>query len=272
MLGAVNMEEIKTLKKALLEGGKILSKYFGRVTYELKGRANLLTEADLKTQQKVISVIKSAFPGHGFLAEEDGLPPSKLGGGPIWIIDPLDGTTNYAHGFPVSAVSIGFMAGGKMLAGGIYDPFRRELFLTCRGRGAFLNSKRMKVSGAAKLEDALLVTGFPYDRAEKSGFYCSFFSAFLNISHDVRRMGAASLDMAWLAAGRTDGYWEFGLKPWDVAAGRLIVEEAGGKVTDFNGKPWSGLGEYGARTLATNGRIHSEMLKLIRRQLKLIHS
>ena len=258
------MEEIKILKKALLEGGKILSGYFGRVTYELKGRANLLTEADLKAQRKVISVIKRSFPDHGFLAEEDGI--TATGSGPIWIIDPLDGTTNYAHGFPVSAVSIGFMAGGRMLAGGVYDPFRKELFSARRGRGAFLNSKRIKVSGVTKLERALLVTGFPYDRAERSDFYLSFFSAFMNISHDVRRMGAASLDMAWLAAGRTDGYWEFGLKPWDVAAGRLIVEEAGGKVTDLDGRPWAALADYGARTLASNGKIHGEMLKTISAQ------
>ncbi|MBI4801875.1 MAG: inositol monophosphatase [Elusimicrobia bacterium] len=254
-------KEITTLKKALLEGGGILLKYFGRVAYELKGRADLLTEADLKAQRKVISVIKSAFPEHGFLAEEGGV--TARGSGPIWIIDPLDGTTNYAHGFPVAAVSIGFMAGGQMQAGGVYDPFRKELFLARRGRGAFLNSKRIKVSGVAKLGRALLVTGFPYDRAEKTGFYCSFFSAFMNISHDVRRLGAASLDMAWLAAGRTDGYWEFGLKPWDVAAGRLIVEEAGGRVTDFNGRPWPALENYGARTLASNGKIHGEMLRVI---------
>ncbi|OGS42312.1 MAG: hypothetical protein A3J79_06510 [Elusimicrobia bacterium RIFOXYB2_FULL_62_6] len=264
------MDELKTLKKALLEGGKVLSRYFGRVTYKLKGRGNLLTKADLETQRTVISIIKAACPGHAILAEEEGLGrlEADRGDEPLWIIDPLDGTTNYAHGFPLSAVSIGFMAGGKMRAGGVYDPFRKELFLASRGRGAFLNSKRLKVSGVPKLRDSLLVTGFPYDRAEKSDFYCSFFKAFLNISHDVRRMGVASLDLSWLAAGRTDGYWEFGLKPWDVSAGRLIVEEAGGKVTDFSGKPWTEVRDYGAMTLASNGRIHAEMLKIIRGKLR----
>lgn len=260
------MDELKIVKKALLEGGKVLSKYFGRVTYELKGRGNLLTEADLRSQRKVISVIKAAFPGHAIMAEEEGMA-QPAGKGPLWIIDPLDGTTNYAHGFPLSAVSIGFMAGGKMQAGGVYDPFRKELFLARRGRGAFLNSKRLKVSRVSKLADSLLVTGFPYDRAEKSDFYCSFFKAFLNISHDVRRMGVASLDMCWLAAGRTDGYWEFGLKPWDVAAGSLVVGEAGGLVTDLGGRPWAAVPDYGPRTLVSNGLIHPEMLRVLRRLL-----
>ncbi|OGS06878.1 MAG: hypothetical protein A2270_08390 [Elusimicrobia bacterium RIFOXYA12_FULL_51_18] len=263
------MREIKILKKALLSGGAVLRGYFGRVTYELKGRANLITKADLSSQRKVIAIIKKAFPCHDFLAEEaDAQKP--LGRGPeerkkpLWIIDPLDGTTNYAHTFPVAAVSIGFMAGGRIMAGGVFDPFRKELFLAERGRGAFMNGRRIKVSTAPKLARSLLVTGFPYDRAEKADFYCSFLSKFISISHDVRRMGSAALDLAWLAAGRTDGYWEFGLKPWDVAAGSLIVEEAGGKVTDFSGRPWKETGDYGPRTLATNGRIHSEMLTIIK--------
>jgi len=260
------MREIKILKTALLAGGAVLRRYFGRVTYELKGRANLLTKADLSSQRAVIAVIKKAFPGHGFLAEEAGV--RGCGEGPLWVIDPLDGTTNYAHTFPVAAVSIGFMAGGRIMAGGVFDPFREELFLAERGGGAFMNGRRIKVSAAPKLARSLLVTGFPYDRAEKADFYCSFFSKFMRISHDVRRLGSASLDLAWLAAGRTDGYWEFGLKPWDVAAGGLIVEEAGGKVTDFSGRPWKAIGGYGAQTLATNGRIHAEMLKVIKGGLK----
>jgi len=276
------MEEIKVLKKALEAGGAVLTKYFGRVKYELKSRANLLTEADLRSQKEVIAVIKKAFPGHAILAEEGALSNtltlSKNRQGPLprtlaasekvrglWIIDPLDGTTNYAHTFPIAAVSIGFMAGGKVMAGGVFDPFRRELFWAGRGRGSFLNERRNKVSASPKLSAALLVTGFPYDRAEKADYYCSFFSKFMRISHDVRRMGAASLDLAWLAAGRTDGYWEFGLKPWDVAAGSLLVEEAGGKVSDFSGRPWKKTEDYGAQTLATNGKIHAEMLKIIKK-------
>jgi len=260
------MEELKVLKKALLAGGAVMKRYFGRVSYELKGRANLLTVADLKSQQEVIAVIKKACPGHDFLAEEEGMHGS--GEGPLWIIDPLDGTTNYAHSFPVAAVSIGFLAGGRIMAAGVFDPFRKELFLAKRGSGAFMNGRRLKVSAIPKISDALLVTGFPYDRAEKTDFYCSFFSKFMRISHDVRRMGSASLDLAWLAAGRTDGYWEFGLKPWDVAAGGLLVEEAGGKVSDFSGRPWEKTNDYGVQTLATNGKIHKEMLGIIKRTIK----
>ncbi len=280
------MEEIKVLKKALKAGGAVMTRYFGKVSYELKGRANLLTEADLKSQKEVIAVIRKAFPGHGILAEEGpstrpfGLEPEiarpdrrpqalriKPEEPGLWIIDPIDGTTNYAHTFPVSAVSIGFMAGGRVIAGGVFDPFRKELFLAGRGRGAFLNERRIKVSATPKLSSALLVTGFPYDRARKADFYCSFFSKFMRIAHDVRRMGAASLDLAWLAAGRTDGYWEFGLKPWDVAAGLLLVEEAGGKVTDFSGRPWKRTEDYGAQTLATNGLTHTAMLRIIKKIL-----
>ena len=259
------MKELLVLNKALAEGGKILSAKFGKVGYRLKGRANLLTEADLASQEKVKAVIRSAFPEDGFLAEEDETP--DISARRIWVIDPLDGTTNYAHGFPAAAVSIALAEDGKILAGGVCDPFRREVFTARRGRGAFFNGRRLAVSKVPSLSKALLVTGFPYDRAERADFYCSFFSDFMKRSHDVRRMGAASLDLAWLAAGRTDGYWEFGLKPWDVAAGKLLVEEAGGRVSDFSGKPWKELAAYGSQTLATNGFLHAEMLTRIKKNL-----
>ena len=199
------------------------------------------------------------------MAEES--PARETPNGRLWIIDPLDGTTNYAHGFPAAAVSIGFSDNGVVKAAGVYDPFRRELFLARKGRGAFLNGRRLSVSKVPALSKALLVTGFAYDRAERAEFYCGFFAEFMKISHDVRRMGVASLDLCWLAAGRTDGYWEFGLKSWDVAAGGLIVEEAGGRVTDFAGKPWKVGAGMGSQTLATNGRLHASMLKLIRRRI-----
>ena len=259
------MKELEILKKAALAGGGILAAKFGKVTYKLKGRANLLTEADLAAQEKVIGIIRTAFPADGFLAEES--PPEETPNRRLWIIDPLDGTTNYAHGFPVAAVSIGFAENGELKAGGVYDPFRRELFLARKGRGAFLNGRPLAVSGTPAISKALLVTGFGYDRAEKAEFYCGFFSEFMKLSHDVRRMGAASLDFCWLAAGRTDGYWEFGLQTWDVAAGKLIVEEAGGRVTDFSGRPWPVNAAMGSQTLATNGRLHAGMLRLIKKRL-----
>jgi len=260
------MREIPVLKAALAAGGKILAAKFLKVTYRLKGRADLLTEADLAAQEAVIRVISAAFPGDGFMAEES--PLKETANGRLWIIDPLDGTTNYAHGFPAAAVSIALSEGGAVKAGGVYDPFRNELFLARKGGGAFLNGKKLAVSKAASLSRALLVTGFAYDRAERAQFYCRFFSDFMKISHDVRRMGAASLDMCWLAAGRTDGYWEFSLKPWDVAAGKIIIEEAGGRVTDFKGGPWKETAAMGRETLATNGRIHGAMLKTIKARLR----
>ncbi len=267
------MREIRTtLREALLAGGAVLRECFGRVTYRLKGRANLVTAADLRSQKKVISVILKSFPGHAILAEESARPPGRGqraghtaadGGGPLWVIDPLDGTTNYAHTFPAAAVSIAFVDGGRVLAGGVMDPFRGEMFTAERGRGSSLNGRRIRVSSADALSRALLVTGFPYDRAEKAGFYCSFIEKFIKLSHDVRRMGSASLDLAWLACGRTDGYWEFGLKPWDVAAGSLLVEEAGGLITDFSGRPWKAVADYGRQLLATNRKIHAEMLSVL---------
>ena len=259
------MKELQVIKKAALAGGAILSAKFGKVTYRLKGRANLLTEADLASQKKVISVIRAAFPGDGFMAEESDVVETP--NGRMWIIDPLDGTTNYAHGFPAAAVSIGFAVNGAVRAGGVYDPFRKELFLASRGGGAFLNGRRLAVSKVPSIDKALLVTGFPYDRAERAAYYCEFLMEFMRRSHDVRRMGVASLDMCWAAAGRTDGYWEFGLKPWDVAAGQVIMEEAGGKVTDFSGKPWRALAGMGSQTLAANPRLHGAMLRVIRRKL-----
>ncbi|OGR49060.1 MAG: hypothetical protein A2021_00180 [Elusimicrobia bacterium GWF2_52_66] len=272
------MKEMTVLNRALAGGGEILAAKFGHVGYRLKGRANLLTEADLASQKKIKAVIRAAFPEDGFLAEEDenpGLCAGRVRGGPpskngrLWVIDPLDGTTNYAHGFPAAAVSIALVAGSELLVGGVCDPFRREVFTASRGGGAFLNGRRLTVSKVSSISKALLVTGFAYDRADKADFYCSFFSDFMKLSHDVRRMGAASLDMAWLAAGRTDGYWEFSLKPWDVAAGRLLVEEAGGCVSDFAGTHWKDIAAYGTQTLATNGFIHAEMLKRIKKNLKL---
>ncbi|MDA8243264.1 MAG: inositol monophosphatase family protein [Elusimicrobia bacterium] len=260
------MKELSVLRAAALAGGKVLSSKFGKVGYRLKGRANLLTEADLASEKAVKSVIRRAFPGDGFMAEES--PAELTPNGRLWIIDPLDGTTNYAHGFPAAAVSIGFAEKGVVRAGGVFDPFRGEFFHASLGGGAFVNGRRLRISGVRALSKALLVTGFAYDRAEKADFYCGFFSEFMKLSHDVRRMGSASLDLCWLAAGRTDGYWEFGLKPWDVAAGGLIASEAGARVTDFSGRPWRVDAAMGAQTLAAGPGLHGGMLKLIRRRLK----
>ncbi|MBO4555758.1 MAG: inositol monophosphatase [Elusimicrobiales bacterium] len=262
------MKETEVLMQALKECGAILSEKVRHVDYALKGRANLVTEADMSSQKKAFDIIHSAFPDDKFIAEEEMAEEyiagkkgtDNAGNGRIWIIDPLDGTTNYAHGFPQAAISIAFAEGGRTRTAGVFNPMMNELYSAEEGKGAYLNGKKISVSKTPKIEKSLLVTGFAYDRAEKADYYVRFFKEFMKISHDVRRLGAASLDMCWLAAGRTDGYWEFNLKPWDVAAGWLILEEAGGKVSRFDGSPWHIGWNLGSQTLATNGLIHNEMI------------
>lgn len=256
------MNRATLLKSALLSAGAVLRRRFGRVSYKQKRRADLLTIADLESQAAILGALRRAFPGDDFVAEEDAV---KLTGAEhLWVVDPLDGTTNFAHGYPVSCVSIGVLKNGAPALGGVYDPFRDELFLARAGAGATMNGKRLRVTKTRRLEDALLITGFAYDRAKRADFYLSRFKAFMTRCHDVRRSGSAALDMAWVAAGRADGFWEYELNPWDVAAGWLLVQEAGGRVTDFGGKAWSDWRRMGKRTLATNGLIHGAMLPPLR--------
>jgi len=255
----------KTLKRALREAGDIVRRRFRKVRIEYKGKANLITAADRAAEKRILALVLGRFPDHGFLAEESA--PERGRSEYTWVIDPIDGTTNYAHGFPVCCVSIGLLHRNAPLMGGVYDPFRDELFFAERGRGTTLNGKRIRVSKARKLSEALLITGFAYDRHKLARYYLGFYRLFMERSHDVRRSGSAALDMAWLAAGRVDGYWEFHLSPWDVAAGCLLVEEAGGTVSDFSGRPWNRPEEYGHETLATNGKLHASMLRIIRKRL-----
>jgi myo-inositol-1(or 4)-monophosphatase len=251
------------LESILLRAGKVLRRRFGKVSYKQKRRADLLTIADLESQKTILDAIRLAFPADDYKAEEN---ETKLTDAEhLWIIDPLDGTTNYAHGYPVSCVSIGVLKNGEAFLGGVYDPFRGELFLARKGKGATLNGHRMSVTKTARVKDSLLITGFAYDRAERADYYLARFKAFMTRSHDVRRSGSAALDMAWVAAGRADGFWEYELNPWDVCAGLLLVEEAGGRVTDFDGRPWTDWRRMGKRTLATNGLVHKEMTRVIRR-------
>lgn len=257
------MTRVSLLKSVILRAGAVLTRHFGKVTYKQKRRADLLTIADLNSQKTILDAIRRHFPEDDYKAEEDEV---KLTGAEhLWIIDPLDGTTNYAHGYPVACVSIGVMKRGTPMLGGVYDPFRRELFLAQRGKGAYLNGKRLGVSTTAIIKDSLLITGFAYDRAEKADYYLARFKTFMTKCHDVRRSGSAALDMAWIAAGRADGFWEYELNPWDVCAGRLLIEEAGGRVTDHDGNEWRDWTLMGKRTLASNGRVHAEMIKMLRR-------
>jgi myo-inositol-1(or 4)-monophosphatase len=246
--------------EAALAAGNVLRSFFGgtfRVSY--KGEVNLVTEADLASEQTVLSILRRRFPEASILAEETG-ERSLSESGPRFIIDPLDGTTNFAHGYPVFAVSIGYEEERRVTAGCVYDPVREELFTAEGGRGAFLNGRRLRVSETSSLAEALLVTGFPYDLKDDLEKNLRLFTRFMGVSRAVRRDGSAALDLCYLAAGRVDGFWEEKLGPWDTAAGALIVEEAGGSVTSFQGGPF----HYSQRAvLASNSRLHREMLAVV---------
>ncbi len=257
------MTRASLLKAVLLRAGGILTRHFGKVGYKQKRRADLLTIADLESQKAILDAIRAEFPGDDYKAEEN---EERLTGAEyLWIIDPLDGTTNYAHGYPVACTSVGVLRKGTPMLGGIYDPFRKELYLAQKDRGAFLNGERLRVTTTPLIKDSLLITGFAYDRAEKADFYLARFKEFILQCHDIRRSGSAALDLAWIAAGRADGFWEYELNPWDVAAGLLLIQEAGGKVTDLDGNLWEDWRSMGKRTVASNGLIHKSMLNTLRR-------
>ncbi|MBI4346165.1 MAG: inositol monophosphatase [Elusimicrobia bacterium] len=255
----------RTLVTALKAAGAQLKRGLGRVSFSSKGsgRANVVTPVDYAAERMILDEIGRRFPRHDFLAEERG--GRSTGSDYLWVIDPLDGTLNFAHGLPLSCVSIGLVERGRAILGGVYDPFRGELFLAEAGRGASLNGRRMAVSRVQRLSGALLVTGFPYDRDKRAALYAGIARDFLRLAQDLRRSGSAALDLAWVAAGRFDGFWEFRLSPWDVAAGRLLVEEAGGRVSDFSGRPWgSDPSVWGRQTLASNGRVQAAMVGVLK--------
>lgn len=226
-----------------------------------KGPADLVTEADLKADAFIVKAIKDLFPDHEILAEESG---GNREADILWVIDPIDGTTNYAHGFPVYAVSIGLFVKKESLAGVVYDPNLKELFSAVRGRGATLNGDAIHVSTVESLENALLATGFPYTLRDDPK---KIMNDFVNISlrvQGVRRAGAASIDLCAVACGRFDGFWEVGLKPWDTAAGGLIVEEAGGCLSNFSGKAFD---HFIPEMTASNSIIHPELLGILNRPI-----
>jgi myo-inositol-1(or 4)-monophosphatase len=225
---------------------------------DMKGDKNLVTEVDRESERLIVERLLASFPGHDIVAEEGEYPQS---GAPFrWIIDPLDGTTNYAHSFPWFCVSIGLEADGELAAGVIYNPISDELFTATRGGGAFLNGRRIQVSARAPLRNTLLGTGFPYDCASHPANNFANFIAFQKAARGIRRAGAAALDLAYLAAGRLDGFWELKLKPWDVAAGVLLIREAGGTVTAFDGSDYD---VFNDSILASNGLIHHEMTAML---------
>ena len=240
--------------------GDVLNYYAGREKLvEFKGQANLVTIADKKSEELIIGGILGRYPTHSILAEESGV--TQPGASVKWIIDPVDGTTNFAHGYPFYCVSIAVEENGEVLCGVVYDPVRDELFSAGRGQGAHCNGELLKVSDVGHLSQALLITGFPYNFRDRLDTIIDQFRKFLVASQAVRRGGSAALDLCYVAAGRLDGFWELNLQPWDTAAGRIILEEAGGRVTNFGGKPFS---IYEKEILASNGRVHEEMLAVLK--------
>jgi myo-inositol-1(or 4)-monophosphatase len=243
------------------EAGMLLLEKFGRhIAVSKKGDINLVTEADLASEALIVERIRSHYPKHAILAEESGVTEVDGHTEWRWIIDPLDGTTNYAHGYPCFAVTIAVEHNGEIVAGVTYDPTRDEMFAAERGQGATLNSRKIRVSETEYLKDSLLVTGFPYDFAQRPNFM-HHFTQFILKGRGVRRDGSAALDLAYVACGRFEGFWEEGLNPWDVAAGTLLIEEAGGVVTYYDG---SALSIYTPPICASNGLIHEEMLAVLK--------
>jgi len=250
---------LDTAVRAALAAGELHREKFGsEYRVDFKGEKNLVTEVDRASEEVIIDVLRKAYPGCDILAEESG--PAAQGSPFRWIVDPLDGTTNYAHGFPWFAVSIALETEGKVRVGVIYHPMMNELFTAVLGEGARLNGRVISVSRRRPLGECLLATGFPYDRTRTNENNFRNFIEFQLAARGVRRAGAAALDLAYVAAGRLDGYWECKLHPWDVAAGKLLVEEAGGSVTNHAGEPYV-LTDH--RILASNGLVHREMLEIL---------
>lgn len=248
--------------EAALAAGAILQDLRGKLqTVEEKGRpGDLVTEADRQSEAAIIEVLRRHFPHHPILAEEAGYM-GESAQDYLWAIDPLDGTTNYAHGYPLSVVSVGLLVRNVPQVGVVYHPFRNELFRAAKGLGATLNRRPIRVSQTQDLNDSLLVTGFAYDRRETSDNNYAEFCYLTHLTQGVRRSGSAAMDLTDVACGRLDGYWERGIRPWDMAAGIVILEEAGGKVSAYDGSP---LAIESGRILASNGLLHHRLSQALR--------
>ena len=251
---------METLLDAVQAGGAQMQHYFnGRFTVSSKTNINdLVTEADHASEKAIIETIQKNHPDHFILSEETG--EIKTTSEYKWIIDPIDGTINFAKGIPICCVSIGLEKAGEIIMGSVYNPFMNELFVAEKKMGATLNNKKIQVSNKANVGNSCLVTGFPYTYLESKNGPLEIFSALIRKAIPIRRLGSAAIDLCWVAAGRFDGYFEHNLQTWDSAAGFLMVKEAGGKVTDFSGKDYS---VYQKQILATNGLIHEELRGII---------
>jgi myo-inositol-1(or 4)-monophosphatase len=250
--------------KAARRAGTVIMRHLDRLerlTVEHKGRKDYVSEVDRQAEAEILAILRTAFPHHAILAEETG---QQQGNEYLWIIDPLDGTTNFLHGYPQFAVSIALQYKGRLEQAVVFDPHKNELFTATRGQGAQLNDRRIRVSHVHDLEYALLGTGFPFRSTEHLEVWINTLRPLLMASSGVRRAGSAALDLAHVACGRFDGFWEFGLSPWDMAAGALLIQEAGGMVSDFSGAP-SFLTT--GNIVAGNPKIYDEMLRQIRPHL-----
>ncbi len=246
-------------REAALKAGRMLKDSIGQSSEIFyKGTVDLVTNFDTRAQKMIFDHLSSRFPDHDYLAEE-GLSQKK-GAEFRWIIDPLDGTTNYAHSFPVFTVSIALERNGEVILGLVYDPMREEMFSAVKGEGAFLNKKGIKVSAVDDLNKSLLATGFPYDIRTSEVNNIAHFNNFLTRAQGIRRCGSAAMDLCYVACGRFDGFWELKLSPWDMAAGALIVQEAGGRISDFRNEEFT---IFGSEILASNGLIHQKIVKVL---------
>lgn len=257
-------QKLYVAKLACIEAGALHKEYYQTgVCVETKSSGiDLVTAVDRKCDDAITDILQTLCPDDRLMTEESFEEGDIINLDRTWVVDPLDGTTNYAHGFPYFAVSIAYVVEGKPLVGAIYDAMKGEMFHAVKGEGAFMNGKPISVSCVNRLDESILATGFPYDTHVKPRDNMDYFLKFMTICHGVRRAGAAALDLAYLASGRIDGFWELRLAPWDVAAGSLIVEEAGGIITDFFGRPLN----YGVRRInivgGNNASVHQEIVDI----------
>jgi myo-inositol-1(or 4)-monophosphatase len=251
---------LATAIEAVIQAGELQRSKFGQqIRVDKKGEIDLVTEVDLEVERGFRAMIAQRFPDHVVLAEEMG--ESGQDSRYRWVFDPLDGTTNFAHGIPIYCATLALEIDGVPSVGAVFDPNRNELFTAERGVGAWLNGERLQVAKTPTLRDAVLVTGFPYDVYDRLDDVLGLFGAFLARARAVRRLGSAAIDLCWTAAGRMDGFWEQGLKAWDTMAGALIVQQAGGRVTAVDGSEWK---PYAGNVLASNGFVHDEMVAIVR--------
>jgi myo-inositol-1(or 4)-monophosphatase len=249
--------------EAVLRAGALQKARYGddTVRVDLKGEIDLVTEVDHACEAAILETLRAHFPEHDIVTEETDL--ARTGSRYVWFTDPLDGTTNFAHGYPFFCSSVALTVDGQVVAGAVYEPLKEELFTAERGAGAFLNGRRLKVTGRSDLLRSLLVTGFPYDLRDDLTGKLRLFTRFMGEARAVRRDGAAALDLCYVAAGRVDGFWEERLQPWDMMAGILMIEEAGGRATRFDGSP---LGLRADEIVAANPALHERMLEVLARE------